>query len=105
MKICNKTRFFGMLGFAMRAGKISTGTDIICKELPKGEILLVVVSSLASEPTKKRIRNKCEFYQTECVEADVMPDELSQKLGKLNTTVCIAVKDEAFKREILKCLV
>ena len=93
-----------MLGFAMRAGKISTGADIICRELPKGEIFLTIVSTHASEPTKKRMRNKCEFYQTECVEVDVLPDELSQKLGKLNTTVCIAVKDEAFKREILKCL-
>ncbi|MBQ1260618.1 MAG: hypothetical protein IIX96_01235 [Clostridia bacterium] len=45
-------RITGMLGFAMRAGKLIFGTDLILSSLAKGKARLVVASSLASAATK-----------------------------------------------------
>ncbi len=104
MKINNETRFFGMLGFAMRAGKIDTGTDVVCQLLKKGGVKLVILTSDASSLTQKKVRTKCEFYKVKCIEPCIDSDTLSQKLGKISTTVCIAIKDDGFKNEILKTL-
>ena len=104
MKIINKTRFFGMLGFAMRAGKIDTGADVVCDLMQRGKAHLVIISNDASDLTRKRLRNKCEFYKVKCIEPDLDSYTLSERLGKTNTTVCIAIKDEGFKCEILKTL-
>jgi ribosomal protein L7Ae-like RNA K-turn-binding protein len=90
-----------MLGFAMRAGKIDTGTDIVCSLLPKGIVKLVIISSDASNGTRKKIRNKCDFYGVDYVESEFDSDRLSASIGKMSATVCIAIKDEGFKAEIL----
>ena len=59
------SRLAGMLGFAMRAGKLILGTDIVCRAMPKrgaGRVLLVAVSCTASDATKKKLFTKSEFY-------------------------------------------
>lgn len=104
MKINNQTRFFGMLGFAMRAGKVDTGTDIVCAMIPKGTVKLVIIASDASNPTREKILKKCEYYKIDCIEPDITSSTLSDRLGKSSTTVCVAIKDENFKSEILKTL-
>ena len=104
MKLKNEMRFFGMLGFAMRAGKVETGTDVVCTLLPKSTVKLVIIASDASDSTRKKLKNKCEFYNVECIEPDVDSELLSSRLGKSSTTVCVAIKDEGFKDEILKTL-
>ena len=58
-------RLRGMLGFAMRAGKLIIGTDLVCsamssKKAPK----LVVVSEGASDGTKKKIKTNKTISQT-----------------------------------------
>ena len=93
-----------MLGFAMRAGKVETGTEVVCGLVAKKIATLVIVASDASLSTKSKIRKKCEFYNIELVEPDVNSETLSQRLGKSSNTVCAAIKDEGFKREILKAL-
>ena len=105
MKVCNETRFFGMLGFAMRAGKIDTGTDVVISLLPKGAVKLVIISSDASEATRKRIHNKCNFYGVEFIDSEFSSELLSSRIGKMSATVCIAIKDDGFKAEILKTLI
>ena len=100
----NNTRFFGMLGFAMRAGKVEVGTDAVLTLVAKGLISLVIIASDASDKSKERIKKICEFYNTDCIEPGVDAETLSQRLGKISNTVCVAIKDEGFKNEILKAL-
>ena len=96
-------RLRGMLGFAMRAGKLIIGTEIVCSAMSgKNKPKLVIVSSGASDGTKKKISYKCEFYKIKLVQIDISTDELGRLLGKTYTPAVIGVTDEGFANEIEK---
>ncbi len=91
-----------MLGFAMRAGKIIAGTDLVCKAMKGGSVRLAVISSEASDSTKKKLVNKCEFYGVRFVMADIDTGELARIIGKSFAAAAVAVTDEGFAAEIIK---
>ena len=91
-----------MLGFAMRAGRVLLGTDIVISSLQKGQARLVIVSDEASEGTKNKIKFKCEFYSVPMILTTLGADELGQRLGKSYSPVVLAITDEGFAGEILK---
>ena len=96
-------RLRGMLGFAMRAGKLIIGTEIVCSSMSgKKQPKLVVVSSSASDGTKKKLSYKCEFYKIKMVQIDINTEELGHLLGKTYTPAVIGIMDEGFAREIEK---
>ena len=97
------TRLVGMLGFAMRAGKIIIGCDLVCRALSKsggGRVELVLVSDGASDGTKKKITNKCNFYKTDLFEIALGTEELGSLLGKSYAPAVIAVCDKGFAEQI-----
>ena len=97
------TRLKGMLGFAMRAGKLLVGTDIVCRTAAKqsgGGIRLVVIAAGASASTKKKLSGKCDFYKIPSVEIDTTPEEFGDLLGKSYAPAAVGVTDEGFAREI-----
>ena len=99
----SKSRLVGMIGFAMRAGKVVIGTDLVCASMSKSgakRARLVLLSSTASEGTKKKIRCKCEFYGVELREIDIDGDRLGQMLGKTFSPAVIAISDDRFAEEI-----
>lgn len=98
-------RLFGMLGFAMRAGKLTIGTELICKQLPQRDIRLVLISGSASDGTKKKLVHKCEFYEIPAIEVDIDTECLGRILGKSYTPAAVGVCDEGFAREIKKATV
>ncbi len=101
----SRTRLLGMLGFAMRAGKIIIGTDSVTAALPaKGakSVRLVILASDASEATKNKIKYKCEFYQKTVIVVNITGDELGRLLGKLYAPMVTAITDDRFAEEILK---
>ena len=106
MKENNNTRLVGMLGFAMRAGKIMIGCDLVCSEIRRrgGKVRLALVSSSASDATKKKINSKCEFYGTEIREIAIDSDELGRMLGKTFSPAVVAVCDDGFAREIKRAI-
>lgn len=91
-----------MLGFAMRAGKIIVGTELVCKAMPSGKVKLVVISDGASDSTKKKLTVKSDFYGISSVVADIDTEELARIIGKESTAAAVAVTDDGFAREILK---
>ncbi len=96
-------RLKGMLGFAMRAGKLCIGTPLVCKALrakDSGGIRLVLLSEGASEATKKKVRCKCEFYGARLWEIPLAPEVLGTLLGKTYAPAAIGVCDDGFAREI-----
>ena len=96
-----------MLGFAMRAGKIVLGTDLVIGAIRakgKGKARLVLISDEASAGTKKKISFKAEFYGVKALEIAVTPDELGRTLGKESSPVAIAIIDDNFAEEITKSL-
>ena len=101
----SRTRLFGMLGFAMRAGKVIIGTDLVCRALQKGadgRVRLVLVSDTASAATKKKVIGKCEFYSVDSRVIDVDTEELGRLLGKTYAPAVLGITDERFADEIRK---
>ncbi len=91
-----------MLGFAMRAGKIIVGTELVCRAMPSGRVRLVVVSDGASDSTKKKLTVKSDFYGISSVVADIDTEELARIIGKESAVAAVAVTDDGFAAEILK---
>ena len=103
MKVNGRERLCGMLGFAMRAGRVIIGADLVAAAMAKrgkDKPRLVLVSVDASEATKKRVFSKSEFYGIEALEIEVGQDELGRLLGKTYAPVVIGITDERFAVEI-----
>ncbi len=104
MKVENMQRFFGMLGFAMRAGKLVIGSEMIIKALPSGKIKAVVVSFKASDNTKDKLFSKCNSCRVFACEVDVDTDLLGDIVGKTYSPAAIGIADTGFANEIIKTL-
>ena len=95
-----------MLGFAMRAGRVIIGTELVCTAMSKQKNApkIVLISATASDGTKKKILNKCAFYGVNARQLDMSGDELGHLLGKLSAPAVVAVTDEKFAEEIERAL-
>ena len=98
-------RLYGMLGLAMRAGKLIIGTELICRAMPKENVKLVVISSEASHLTRKKLKVKSEFYNISAIEVDIDTERLGKLLGKTYAPAAVAVTDDGFAAEIKKASV
>lgn len=58
-----QNRALSMLGIATKAGKVVTGEFSTEKAVKEGLAVLVVVAEDASDNTKKKFRNMCDYYQ------------------------------------------
>ena len=103
----NEKRLFGMLGFAMRAGKLVLGTDLVCTSMAKrgsDKLTLLLILDDASDATKKKLTTKAEFYGIKCLNLSVPSDKIGALLGKTYSPVCVGIKDDGFSREIILAL-
>jgi len=70
-----------LLGFAVRAGVCTFGTEACYKGVKSGKVWLIAADTGLSERSKKDIRNMCEFYETEL--CWVSPEgELARRTGR-----------------------
>ena len=60
--------FLNLLGLAVRARKVISGTEITIKGILKGEVKLVVMASDFSDRTKKDLHNKASYYNVPVVD-------------------------------------
>ena len=101
------SRLVGMLGFAMRAGRVVIGTDMVCRSMAKhgkAKPSLVLISNSASESAKDKISHKAEYYGIEWRIISIDSAELGRMLGKTSTPVTVAIADDNFAREIIKAI-
>ncbi len=89
-----------LLGFASKAGKISSGGEQVIRSVRMGKAWLVILAEDVSENSKKRIKDKCKYYEVELIEI-MQRDELSKCIGKKNKT-CVAINDKGFAESIMK---
>ena len=52
-----------MIGLATKAGKTASGEFCTEKEVKTGRAALVIVAGDASDNTKKKFRNMCDYYR------------------------------------------
>ncbi len=96
-----------MLGFAMRAGKVTVGTEMTLagvKKTGKGRVKLVLITETASAGTKKKITGKCEFYGVEYIITEISASTLGERLGKLYAPSAVGITDDGFAKEIKQCV-
>ena len=96
----NQNRALSMLGIATKSGKTVTGEFSTEKAVKEGKAFLVIVASDASDNTKKKFRNMCDYYQVTMKEfAD--KDSLGAACGK-DFRASLAVIDEGLSKAVLK---
>ena len=97
-------RVLGMLGLAMKAGKVVIGTEQVIAFIQKRRIKLVLLSGGSSDGTKKKIHSKCEYYKVPLSELPIQTEELGSLLGKTYTPAVVGITDENFSSTIIKLL-
>ncbi|SEF45720.1 Ribosomal protein L7Ae [Caloramator fervidus] len=90
----NDSRLYSFIGLMQKAGKISSGDDAVEIDIKKRKAELVIIATDASENTKKKFINMCEYRKIEYVLFG-QKDNLGQAIGKSARSV-IAVKDKNF---------
>ena len=95
-------KILSMFGLAARAGKIASGEFQTETAVKSGTAHLVVVAEDASDNTKKKFKNMCEFYEVPiCFFSE--KEGLGHAMGK-ELRASLAVVDEGFAKAILKQL-
>lgn len=95
-------QWFSLLGLAARARKLATGEELVIKEIRKKKIFLVIVADDASDLTKKKLQDKCNFYNVD-VKFIANRQLLGQAIGK-HERVVVGVNDEGFAKKLLSIL-
>ena len=98
------TRLSGMLGFAMRAGKLVLGTEQVCLAMAKAKTArgpkLVLIAEGCSNATHKKLATKADFYHIPVYDLPIDSATLGELLGKMSLTVTVAVMDDGFAKQI-----
>ena len=89
-----------LVGLAAKAGKVVSGEFATEKAVKSQKASLVLTAEDASENTKKKFRDMCEFYNVPiCFYGD--KDTLGHAMGK-EFRASLAILDEGFAKGILK---
>lgn len=81
------------LGLCRRAGALVCGTPMICGELPKGKLLLVIEACDTSDGTHKKITDKCRYYGVEHIRIAADGVSLAAAVGKSGSLAAVATGD------------
>lgn len=102
MHLAQNNKVTSLLGLATKAGKISSGEFMTEKMVKAGKAYLVMVAEDASDNTKKKFENMCEFYEVPiCFFSE--KESLGHAMGK-ELRASLAVVDEGFAKAIKKQL-
>lgn len=93
-------KILGLIGLAMKAGKVSFGSDSVEENILKKKIKLVILSEDSSDRTKNKFVNICEKYNIPIIiDGDI--ESLSKSIGKNNKAI-LGIKDINFADSIQK---
>ena len=90
-------KILSLVGLATRAGKTASGEFCTEKEVKTGRAALVIVAGDASENTKKKFRDMCEFYEVP-IYFYKDKDTLGHALGKV-FRASLAIVDDGCAKE------
>ena len=96
----NNNNVLSLLGLATKAGKVASGEFSTEKSVKTGKGFLVLVADDASQNTKKKFQNMCDFYEVP-IYFIANKEELGRFCGK-EFRASLAVQDENFAKAMLK---
>ncbi|MEZ3486446.1 MAG: ribosomal L7Ae/L30e/S12e/Gadd45 family protein [Lachnospiraceae bacterium] len=95
-----QSKALSLIGLATKAGKTASGEFCTEKEVKSGNAKLVIVAGDASDNTKKKFKNMCDYYHVPvCFYGD--KDTLGHAMGK-QFRASLAILDEGFAKGIRK---
>ena len=97
INITDEKKLLGALGLCARARKLIFGVPMICEALRRGgdgPIRIVFEASDTSENTKKRISDRCRYYNIMHVKLSSDGETLASAVGKSSAIGAVAVADE-----------
>ena len=93
-------KVLGLIGLAMKAGKISFGADSVEENIIKKKVKLVILSKDSSDRTKNKFIDISKKYNIPVIiDGDI--ETLSKTIGKSNKAI-IGIKDINFAESIQK---
>ena len=96
----SQKKIMGLLSLATKAGKTASGEFCTEREVKSGGAALVIVAGDASDNTKKKFKNMCDYYHVPiCFYRD--KDTLGHAMGK-EFRASLAILDEGFAKGIRK---
>ena len=93
-----QNKIFSLIGLATRARRTVSGEFSTEKAVKDGSAFLVIVAADASDNTKKKFKNMCEFYQVP-ISFYGQKEELGHAMGKEQRS-SMAVLDEGFANAV-----
>nr|WP_296267932.1 ribosomal L7Ae/L30e/S12e/Gadd45 family protein [uncultured Merdimonas sp.] len=93
-------KVLSLIGLATKAGKTVSGEFCTEREVKSGRAALVIVAEDASDNTKKKFQNMCEYYKVPIYFYEDK-DTLGHAMGK-QFRASLAVLDEGFAKGIRK---
>ncbi|WP_026570325.1 MULTISPECIES: YlxQ family RNA-binding protein [Sediminibacillus] len=94
--------YLNLLGLAFRAGKLTLGEEAIIRDIQKRKAKLVLLASDTGAQTRKKITDKCTYYQIPFFLVDDR-DTISQAIGK-SGRVAVAILDSGFAAKMTSLL-
>lgn len=96
----NNKKILNLLGLATKAGRVVSGEFMTEKSIKDGRAHLVIVSSDASDNTRKMFLNMCTYYKVP-IYVFSNKEELGHAMGK-ETRASLAVVDAGFSKALVK---
>lgn len=87
-----------LIGLALRAKKITIGSELTIKGVRNGKVRLVFLANDAAVNTTKLVTDKCHTFNVEVI-SDFNGIELSNSVGKNNIKV-IGITDQGFSEAL-----
>lgn len=97
-----QNKALSLISLATKAGKTVSGEFCTEKEVKTGRAALVIVAGDASENTKKKFRNMCDYYHVPIYFYEDK-DTLGHAMGK-EFRASLAVLDAGFAKGIMRHL-
>ena len=91
-----------LLGIAAKGRNLVSGEFAVEKAVKERKAFLVIVAQEASDNTKKKFRNMCEFYKVPIAEYGTK-DSLGHAIGKEERS-SIGITDQGLSNGILKLI-
>ena len=86
-----------MLGLAQRAGKVTSGFDLVTKALINHKAYIIVLASDLSENQRRKIENIADDV---LIIDSLSSETISKSIGKQRSI--IAINDKSFANQIIK---
>ena len=90
--------YINILGLSNAARKIVSGETLL-KNIRNKKVCLVLIAANASDNTKKKLTDKCHYYDIQYYIIDVESDVLAKAIGKENR-VAVGIIDRGFAKKI-----